>query len=693
MAFISLNSRNITKIEVQPNNISPIDITGLVTSVSGTYSSLSVPDSGISMMTGSIQLTQASQSFDFDDRFNEIWNRGIRLKITYQDPLTSTIYNYPVVGTSYITGSTYDFQSTLTLEIGCILSLLNFRTPRDLGVCVEIGSQVDVSFALIEILKAAGVYESLIDVDSFNNLLPAPKLIQPLTLQQGESILEVASKLAGQHGTFIYQTNSGIVRLSDWKRLDSKAILFSKPSRELHAFSRNANSESKVKRLILTYNEQSICSDPTTTVQEITQNDIRTTVTVTRNNTNRTVTRTTQEFRTFEGTESLISTSTEVSTYEPETTASATAVRIGNALPNSECYPNDPGRLLTKSTTVVTDNTNILSSWASVKATAIEATNFNVSGVITSKLTEEVWSYPSDNVYSRQITIFRPKGYVVPIIGDRAYRRTGDPGFADDIDPTELVIEEQISEYWEKTDDACVNWRYTRQKFINQYADQPEIVAERAKDTGVTLQTIADEAFLLVPVEQEILNNASEPSVDTFPPKDAIGTSEREIILGTDNGTGEGVTFGSNYGLDVLETKFLGDFFNFPESEIQLIGQQYMDMRNNRKLAISMADSPFATKFECWEDFVPLFRCKIIEPYKTDRAGIYIADTPTITITPEETVVGWLGIFQGFNTNLNNPTDVTFIKTVNQPTTDVDVFLPPSVNTSGQVVETLEVTV
>ena len=140
-------------------------------------------------------------------------------------------------------------------------------------------------------------------------------------------------------------------------------------------------------------------------------------------------------------------------------------------------------------------------AWASVKATAIEATAFNVSGTVVSSRTEENWNYISENKIERQVTVFRPKGYVVPIIGDRAYRRAGDPGFADDIDPTELVIEEQITETWEKTDLACVNWRFTRQKFINQYADRPEIVAERTEDFGVTLQTLSDEAFLLVPTE------------------------------------------------------------------------------------------------------------------------------------------------------------------------------------------------
>ena len=98
----------------------------------------------------------------------------------------------------------------------------------------------------------------------------------------------------------------------------------------------------------------------------------------------------------------------------------------------------------------------------------------------------------------------------------------------------------------------------------------------------------------------------------------------------------------------------------------------------------------FATSFDCWKDFVPLFRSKIVEPYKTDRASVNTADTPTITITPEETVVGWLGIFLGFNTNLSNPTDVSFIKTSNQPTTDLDVFLPTPVNISGQLFETIQ---
>ena len=245
MALIPINTRDVTTFTLEPNNINSIDLTGLVTSASATYASLSLPSTGMSIINGSLQLTQGSSSVDFDDRFNELFNRGIRIKTRYTDPATSTTYEYPVIGTTYITSGQYDFQSTLTLQIGCVLSLLNFRTPENLGICVEVGSQVDVSLAIINLIKAAGVYDNLIDESTFTALLPSPKLVEPLVLQQGDSILEAAAKLAAQHGTFFYQDCAGIVKLSDWKRLDNKGVLFSKSARSLHAYTRNSNSESK----------------------------------------------------------------------------------------------------------------------------------------------------------------------------------------------------------------------------------------------------------------------------------------------------------------------------------------------------------------------------------------------------------------------------------------------------------------
>ena len=93
----------------------------------------------------------------------------------------------------------------------------------------------------------------------------------------------------------------------------------------------------KIKRLIATYGVQSICTNPVASVQEITQNDIRTAITINRDTINRTFTQTTNEFRTFNGVESLINTTTETSTYEAESAASEGVTRIGQALENGEC--------------------------------------------------------------------------------------------------------------------------------------------------------------------------------------------------------------------------------------------------------------------------------------------------------------------------------------------------------------------
>ena len=686
MALIPINSRNETEIKLVPNNVAEIDITANVTNMNGTYDSVNIPQSGISVVSGALTLTQTNTSFDFDDRYNENLSRGVLVETNYTDPVTNITYPYPVIGRLYIKNSKYNFDSQLTLGLTCILGLLHYRTPRDLGICIEFGSGVDVAVVVSNLLQAAGVPIANIDSASFTNLLGTSQLLEPLPVDQGSSIIDMASKLCAQHGTVMFQNNSGNVKLVDFKDLTDKAILFSKDSRDMHLFERNSAVESKVKQLILNYTEVESCDDTGDKDTETISGASRFTVFKTFDTANRVVTTDTDEFYTFQAVETQVQETTVTETFELEPSESATLVRIGQSLPNGECYPVDPGRLLTRVTEIFQDNSAIMEVYNSSRAAASSPGPApGLVGVQTFSITTETWNYVSDIFIQQIIEEKVPVGYAIPLSGDLSFGRG--VGTFTALDPNTLITFRVITNDYRKTDDICTNWSLLSKTQVNQYVEKPEYVTERAKDLGVTLQTIYDEAVgILIETEREFSANVGEPSPPRWITEVSTGRRDFQIIFGTDLGTGTPGS-GIGYGFDVIDTVFLGEFSGWNTTDIQNTGKQIMRFRNGRILGIQMADSPFAMDFDCWPDFAPMFMAKVQEPYKRDRAGIFIGDSPTVTLTPTETICGFLGIFLGENTNLNDPFDVSFIQTNTLPTVDVNVFTPPTATSLGEIIE------
>lgn len=678
-----------------------IDLSGIFTSCSGAYSALNIPSSGTVFLNGTYQLTQSNQSIDFDDRFSSNWKRGNKITFTYARPEEpATEYFYPVIGVSYILSTTYDFKSRLDVSVGCVLALLQRRTPSDLGICVEIGNQVDVATAAIELLKAAGVPSdgsdtfvdgiNQIDTSSFTNLLSAATIVNPVPVAQGQSIIDAASQLVAPYGCFFYQANNGLVRLTRWSDFSAKGLILSKRARDLHVYRRNGSIDSMIKKLVAKYNVLQVCQEFGTQEQETITGNTRTTVEILRDDVNRQILRTTREYRTVGASEALVSKTTETSVYEPEPAESQALVRVGQALPNSECYPIDRGRLLTKTTETVIDNSLYLQNWLSAKNIAGQVggsgfpstftkalgdpdPEFPIAGVNTTQITTETWTYESETKIIRTIEVQVPQGEIVPLSGDLKLGQTDGRAAATDRDPNVFTISRLTTETYTKSDDACEGWKQTIEVREASYANEPEVVNRQAPDQTTVLEDVLGNAYLLVQTEFITNNNQSEPNPETFPAQINIASQEVELIYGSDN---------PNYPFDVVETVFLGEYFTYPQEEIEKLGAQMMDINNGRIMGMMMADSPFEVDVDCWDVISPMNFVKVIEPYR-DLASVFVVDSPSITISPTETVVGWLGIYLGAQDDdsvINDKTNLTFTRSPNVPPSDKEAITIPSLS-------------
>lgn len=695
MALVSLNARNITDVRI----VSPLFIvTGLVSVMSGTYSALTLPTGGMSIVTGNLTLIQASGALDLDDRYNTAFNRGNKIEARYTNPDTLVSTLFPVIGTTYIRSTRYDMQSTLAIDITCILGLLQRVTPRDLGVCINLGVGVDISTAVRSLIEAAGVPNAQIDTASFDNLLALPQIVQPKTVDQGQSVLDLAAELAGQHGTFFCQTNTGQIKCFRWNDLSNKAKLFSKRARDLHSYKRYGSMEKRIKTYIATHSEAIVCTELTNQTQDSLVGNLRTDVRITRNDATRTITTVTREYRVLNFdpySETLVRRVTEQAVYEPEPAESQAVVRLGQAQANGECFPQDRARLLSKTITEEISNAEYLKAYLDYLDQAADAegngapntilpsaglADFEfVAGVNVNQTTSETWSYNSDTEIIRTVEVFAPRGYVVPILGDlkgktdfsTEPRATPTPVINGDFDPNVFVPLVTDTEIYTRSDNACKGWKRTRQRFEAAWSNSANDIATAFENKTITFEDSFGEAQVLVVTNDEKEYNVSEPSPDSYPPATNVVDQEVEKIYG-------GSLNDAAYPFDTVKRQFLGQFFNFSPTEITKIGQFSMDHNNGRMMGYTMADSVFAMTQDCWEDYVPFFLCKIEEPYRA-VASIYAADTPSITLSPTEAIVSWLGVFLGVQDPITvSATDFTYSKTgTNLPLSDEEAPVFP----------------
>jgi hypothetical protein len=144
---------------------------------------------------------------NLDDRINPRWARGKQIIFKINN------FNAPVLGILYILNSQFDGLHTLEIEAGCILSLLNFRTPADRGICVFLGEDTSISSIAAKLLLKAGV------TDYNLSGLPNRYLNIPLPKLSNESYISMFGQLCYSNGCIAYQDNTGTVNV---KRINIK---------------------------------------------------------------------------------------------------------------------------------------------------------------------------------------------------------------------------------------------------------------------------------------------------------------------------------------------------------------------------------------------------------------------------------------------------------------------------------------
>lgn len=698
------------------------NISGIVNSTTAAYSSLTLPGSGVSYINGTINLRQNAETFDFDDRFNTKWRRGNRIIYTYTDPddQSSTSYRYPIIGETYILTSLYDFKSSLTLQTGCILALLNTLTASDLGICIDIAQEAPISTSVINLLLAAGVPTAQLDTTSFNNLLTQPKLVEPLSVPSNQSIIDVAARLAGRHGCFFCQDSNGIVKCYLWNDVARKPRLISKRAKDLHSYKRQGSVTKKIKTFFATYNEAVITEiedETSTTIEKEGGNSTR--VDTVRDNDNRTITTTTREYRTsFTSGDALtgnplilVSRTIVISNYEPEPSSSANLVKTGQVNSTGECFPEDRARITSRTTEIQIDNSEYVKSWVNSLTTASQTGRSNkpnpnslsdpvldnewllfngLQGYKAAQIIEENWDYVSENEINYTLQAKSPIAYAVPIWGDQGYNlASSDPRLAGGdplagLDSEEEIVIREIKEKYVKKNPFSDRWELTREETQIAFFDSQENIISALANESNAIVDVYNLSKELVPVNTTFNNNTS-PSIETFPPSRDVGANEITIVAGEPLDT---PLVSQVFPLDVIRREFLGDYFNYSYSEILKNIKFSMDFSNGRVLGVVMADSPFIIPFDLWEEVVPFFLCKVIEPYE-NFASIFVADTPSITLTATETVMAWLGSFLGYQTNqseIDDLGDFSFTKVPNiQPPSDPEAQSIPSINITGSL--------
>lgn len=629
---VKLNPRSTIELSIGGNDFSEEFV-----AAQGSYSSLSLPSSGLCLMSGSVTISQNSNTNrDYDSRFNPLWRRGT--VITLKD----TGDFLPVVGKSFIITADYDMMSTLVLNIGCLLSLYNFRTANNSVVCTNFGTNTGVGDILISLIEAAGIDISDIQL---TELLELNKYYrsEPLLVGSTQSLLQAAGVIAGQHGGFLVQTSTGKIKFQSM--VENLEYLHYSKAEDLQSYQRDGQPETFVSQYTFRYNRTEVLSELNVSTNSVRSGDTLVEVSSSRDLDSRTTSSTIKEYReTSVGNYSLISTSTTNSTFEQPSSASLGQVRDASVVDLETCFPDANSKILLKEIITTSNNTEVLKAWLATKATASIPSGFSVSGVITATKTTESYSY-QDNQILKITDVFQPAGYAIPLLGDLSLGRSGGPTPITDIDPTSLIISDRIIESWSKSYVLGQRWNYFKNTFRNRYLVKPEDLTQQVLDATINLQSISLQAQQLIPINREVEFNVEEPVFETFQLNTEIGREPRRFVIGQPTGNG----------FETSQVVDLGDYGNPDEDYLKKYGSAIFDFDNGRILGMSVALSLYSIKNN-WVNVLPAATSKIREPavIRQGIASIFKIDSPTVVISQTEALLSYTGSFVGFsNDSLN----------------------------------------
>lgn len=157
---------------------------------------------GLALISGTLVLRAST------DLLNPITNTLLSIGGAVKLVEASNQQEVAAFGTSFITGLSYAEQDfTLTIATACRLSLLNFASTAEIGLCVanpESGEPKNTAIA--NLLETAGVPSQLINVSN----IPG-SIFEPVLVQETQSFISTAGQLAISEGYALYQSTDGSI--------------------------------------------------------------------------------------------------------------------------------------------------------------------------------------------------------------------------------------------------------------------------------------------------------------------------------------------------------------------------------------------------------------------------------------------------------------------------------------------------
>lgn len=195
---VNVSARNYQLI------IGGLDCTRALKSVDGGFSHYD--STGLILISASLVLGRALDfNENLDDRSNPRWARGNIINL-YIANSSGQLVAAPIIGYLYILKAEFDGISQLKIEAGCILNLLNFRTPAGDGACFDLGESVDLNTIAVKLLNKAGAG------GRWAGSLSGAPLVVPLPKLSNESYIQLFGKLCWVNGFVAYQNNVGLIR-------------------------------------------------------------------------------------------------------------------------------------------------------------------------------------------------------------------------------------------------------------------------------------------------------------------------------------------------------------------------------------------------------------------------------------------------------------------------------------------------
>ncbi|MEC4851191.1 MAG: hypothetical protein SAJ12_09275, partial [Jaaginema sp. PMC 1079.18] len=157
--------------------------------------------SGLVKIDGSLELRRViGWSESLDDRLNSRWARGKEVKFYVADG-AGILQLAPILGTSYIMEAEYDGIDKLTIQVGCKLTLLDYRTPPGEGIDIPLGIGTECDDVVIALLEKAGLSD-------FVGTIPG-RLSVPVSKLGNQSYIGLFGQLCWCNSQLAYQGRDG----------------------------------------------------------------------------------------------------------------------------------------------------------------------------------------------------------------------------------------------------------------------------------------------------------------------------------------------------------------------------------------------------------------------------------------------------------------------------------------------------